>query len=85
MFAVELRHLAAKCTFRNTLDDALRNRFVTGLGNPAIQAALLKKRELNFETACKLARATKLSEKESKSFRPSESGQSMHEAEREAG
>lgn len=27
-FAVELRHLAAKCTFRNTLDDALRDRFV---------------------------------------------------------
>lgn len=71
-FAVQLRHLAAKCAFGNFLDDALRDRFVAGLRNPAIQAALLKKKELNFETACELARTTELAEKESRSFRPAE-------------
>ncbi|KAG0425570.1 hypothetical protein HPB47_027276 [Ixodes persulcatus] len=72
-FAVELRYVAAKCAFGNFLDNALRDRFVVGLRNPAIQAALLKKRELNVETACELARATELTEDESKGFRPSES------------
>ncbi|KAL1444097.1 hypothetical protein MTO96_030051 [Rhipicephalus appendiculatus] len=43
-FAVELRHMAAKCAFGNFLDDALRDRFVAGLSNPAIQATLLKKK-----------------------------------------
>ncbi|KAG0435009.1 hypothetical protein HPB47_018733 [Ixodes persulcatus] len=47
-FAVELRHLAAKCTFGNFLGDALRDRFVAGLRIPTIQAGLLKEREPNF-------------------------------------
>ncbi|KAL3226032.1 hypothetical protein MRX96_025251 [Rhipicephalus microplus] len=50
-FTVELQHMAAKCAFGNSLDDALRDRFVAVLSNPATQAKLLKKKELNFEKA----------------------------------
>lgn len=55
--------MAAKYAFRDFLDDALRDSFVTGLRNPAVLAALLQKKELNFETASELARVTELAEK----------------------
>nr|XP_054930096.1 uncharacterized protein K02A2.6-like [Dermacentor andersoni] len=79
-FAIELRHMAAKCTFGTFLDDALRDRFVVGLRNVAIQATLLKRKELNFETACDLAKAAELAERESKSFRSSNGNLRMDEA-----
>ncbi|XP_049512746.1 uncharacterized protein K02A2.6-like [Dermacentor silvarum] len=69
-FSVELRHMAARCDFGTFLDDALRDRFVAGLSDASIQASLLKKKELSFETACDLARSSELAEKESKGFRP---------------
>ncbi|KAH9360234.1 hypothetical protein HPB48_009409 [Haemaphysalis longicornis] len=71
-FAVQLRHFAVKCAFGNFLDDPLRDRFIAVLRNPAIQAALLKKKELHLETARELARNTELAEKESRSFRTAE-------------
>ncbi|XP_075535010.1 uncharacterized protein LOC142570519 [Dermacentor variabilis] len=69
-FAVELRHMAARCDFGPFLDDALRDRFVAGLSDASIQASLLKKKELCFGTAYDLARSTELAAKESKAFRP---------------
>lgn len=54
-FTTELRrHLASKCEFGNFLEDALRDKFVAGLKNPAIQAALLEKEALTFETTCEV-------------------------------
>ncbi|XP_072145332.1 uncharacterized protein [Dermacentor andersoni] len=69
-FAVELRHMAARCEFGPFLDDALRDRFVAGLSDASIQASLLKKKELSFETAYDLARSAELAAKESRGFRP---------------
>ncbi|XP_064464895.1 uncharacterized protein LOC135376222, partial [Ornithodoros turicata] len=70
VFAVALKHMAAKCEFGQFLDDALRDRFVAGLRNPAIQTGLLKKKELTFETACEFAKSVELAERESRGFRP---------------
>ncbi|XP_065282647.1 uncharacterized protein [Dermacentor albipictus] len=69
-FAVELRHMAARFDFGPFLDDALRDRFVAGLSDASIQASLLTKKELSFETAYDLARSAELAAKESKGFRP---------------
>ncbi|XP_072145334.1 uncharacterized protein [Dermacentor andersoni] len=69
-FAVELRHMAARCDFGPFVDDALRDRFVAGLSDASIQASLLKKKELSFETAYDLARSAELAAKESRGFRP---------------
>ncbi|KAL1479916.1 hypothetical protein MTO96_051480 [Rhipicephalus appendiculatus] len=78
--AIELRHMTAKCAFGSFLDEALGDRFVAGLSNPAIQATLLEKKELSFETACDLAKAAELAERESKGFRPPEGNAQMEEA-----
>ncbi|KAH9384278.1 hypothetical protein HPB48_026271 [Haemaphysalis longicornis] len=48
-FAVQI-NLIAKCAFENFLDDALRDLFIAGLRNPAIQAALFKKKEVYFDS-----------------------------------
>ncbi|XP_037577020.1 uncharacterized protein LOC119459280 [Dermacentor silvarum] len=69
-FAVALKHLAAKCKYGTFLDDALRDRFVAGLRNPAIQTGLLKKKELLFESACDFAKSVEMAEQESMGFRP---------------
>ncbi|XP_075527088.1 uncharacterized protein LOC142559366 [Dermacentor variabilis] len=69
-FAVELRHMTARCDFGPFLDDALRDKFVAGLSDASIQASLLKKKELSFETAYNVARSAELAGKESKGFRP---------------
>ncbi|KAH7953297.1 hypothetical protein HPB49_007002 [Dermacentor silvarum] len=46
--------MVAKCKYGRFLDGALRDRFVTGLRNPAVQTGLLKKKELTFKSALKL-------------------------------
>ncbi|XP_064479680.1 uncharacterized protein K02A2.6-like [Ornithodoros turicata] len=61
--------MAAKCEFGQFLDDALRDRFVAGLRNPAIQSRLLKKKELTFETACQFAKSVELAGRELRGFR----------------
>ncbi|KAL1442397.1 hypothetical protein MTO96_046431 [Rhipicephalus appendiculatus] len=69
-FAVALKHMAAKCKYATILDDALRDRFVAGLRNPAIQTGL-QKRELSFESAaCDFATSLEMAEQESRGFRP---------------
>ncbi|XP_070394895.1 uncharacterized protein [Dermacentor albipictus] len=78
-FAVELRHMAARCDFGPFLDDALRDRFVAGLSDASIQASLLTKKELIFETAYDLARSAELAAKESKGFRPTSDKTFRHE------
>ncbi|XP_064476131.1 uncharacterized protein LOC135390043 isoform X2 [Ornithodoros turicata] len=79
-FAVELKHLAAKCDFGAFLDDSLRDRFVAGLKNPGIQAGLLKNRDLKFTSACDFAKSVELAEEESKVFQPAAAGASSNEA-----
>lgn len=56
-FAAELRRLASTCDFGQFLQDALRDRFVCGLSNAAIQKKLLSQKELTFTKAIEIAQA----------------------------
>ena len=48
-YAAELRRLAAKHSFAGYLDEALRNRFVSGLQSDSIQKRLLSEVKLFCE------------------------------------
>ena len=56
-FVAELRRLAARCKFEGYLDDALRDRFVCGLRNEAIQRSLLAEKELTYASAVERAKS----------------------------
>ena len=50
-FAAELQHLTIHCEFGTHLDEALRDRFVRGLGNETMQKRLLTEKDLTFKGA----------------------------------
>ena len=61
-YIAELRRLASKCSFEGYLDEALRDRFVCGLKNEAIQRKLLSEVELTFSKAVEIARSMEAAE-----------------------
>ncbi|KAI4881013.1 hypothetical protein NFI96_011262 [Prochilodus magdalenae] len=54
-YMVALKQLSTHCDFGNHLDEALRDRFVSGLKAEAIQRKLLAERALTFKSACEIA------------------------------
>lgn len=60
-YAVEIKHLAASCDFGSFLNDAMRDRFVSGIKNEDIQQRLMTEKDSNFaqlfELACRLEAA----------------------------
>lgn len=54
-YVVELRKLATYCEFGTFLDWALRDRFICGLRDEAIQKKLLMKSELEFAWGIEIA------------------------------
>ena len=54
-FAAELRRLSTHCEFGTYLDEALRDRFVCGLGSETTQKRLLTESELTFAKAVEIA------------------------------
>ena len=63
-FIAELRRLARHCEFKTFLEEALRDRFVCGLGSKAIQNCLLNKKELTLQKAIELATCMEAAAKE---------------------
>lgn len=57
---VALKQLAATCDFRQYLDDALRDRFVSVLRLDAVQRRLLSEKDLPFSKACEIAVAMEM-------------------------
>ncbi|KAK9685894.1 hypothetical protein QE152_g37604 [Popillia japonica] len=53
---VVLRNLAKSCEFKETLDDNLRDQFVSGLHNEVIKQRLFSEKKLNCVSAYNLAR-----------------------------
>ena len=53
----ELKRLASHCSFEAYLDEALRDRFVFGLKETAIQKRLLAEKNLSFTTAVEIAQS----------------------------
>ena len=71
-YDVALRKLATNCKFGDYLEDALRDRFVCGLSNEAIQRRLLSEPDLTLTKAMDLAQAMEAAERNSKSLKGTE-------------
>lgn len=69
--AVQLKRLAIGCKFGNFLNEALRDRFVTGLREEKMQKEILVK-NYSFPEALKVAISLELVEKESKDMQVKE-------------
>ena len=67
-----LRRLATHCKFEGYLNDALRDRFVCGLRNEAMQRRLLGEADLTYSKAMELAQAMEAAEKNARTFKGTE-------------
>ena len=56
-FVADLRRLSIKCEFGDFLDQALRDRFVCGVRNEALQRKLLTESDLTIKRAQELAQS----------------------------
>uniref|UniRef100_A0A3B5LGC2 Retrotransposon gag domain-containing protein n=1 Tax=Xiphophorus couchianus TaxID=32473 RepID=A0A3B5LGC2_9TELE len=67
-YVVALRQLSATCNFGQYLDEALRDRFVSGLRSDAAQRKLLAEKDLTFSRACEIAVNMELASKNTMEF-----------------
>ena len=69
-YIVELRKLASTCDFGSFLSESLRDRFVCGLRDRAIQKKILSVVDLTFKRASELALAMEIADKNTQEFKP---------------
>ena len=62
----ELRRLAATCDFKEFLEEALRDRFVCGIKNEAVQRRLLMESELTLNKAVEMAQSMEAAAQDAK-------------------
>uniref|UniRef100_A0A3Q1F3H9 Retrotransposon gag domain-containing protein n=1 Tax=Acanthochromis polyacanthus TaxID=80966 RepID=A0A3Q1F3H9_9TELE len=67
-YVVALRQLSTTCDFGQYLDDALRDRFVSGMRSDAVQRRLLSEKELTFSRACEIAVSMELASRNTMEF-----------------
>lgn len=70
-YAIELKKMAIECKFEAFLEQALRDRFITGLRNEKIQKEIMLK-ERTFNEALTLATSLELVDKEAKGMQERE-------------
>ena len=63
-FVSELKKLAEKCEFKDTLNDMLKDKLVAGINDEKIQKRLLIEKDLTFEKACNIAVTQELASKD---------------------
>ncbi|XP_031353843.1 uncharacterized protein LOC116178478 [Photinus pyralis] len=63
-FLTSLQKLATKCNYGTYLKKALRNQFVFGLRNQAIQSRLLEHKDLTVEKAVEVAKSMEVSQRD---------------------
>ena len=56
-YIAEIRRLSEHCEFKDTLSEALRDKFVCGLRSENIQKRLLSEQNLSFERAVEISQA----------------------------
>lgn len=59
-YIVEIKALSQTCEFGNHLTEALRDKLVFGVSDQKTQAALLREKDLKFESACSLAKSIEM-------------------------
>lgn len=81
-YAAELKQCAMHCQFGATLDDALRDRFVSGIRNEACQRKLLSEANLTFVKAFELAVSMETAAKDAEQLqRPDAGAEAVHKVE----
>ena len=70
-YVAALRRLAEHCSFGDTLDEMLRDRFVCGIADSVVQKRLLSESDLTFTKAVSIAQAAELADKGSEEIRVS--------------
>ncbi|XP_072143980.1 uncharacterized protein [Dermacentor andersoni] len=67
-FIVELKRLAAMCSFGSFLEEALRDRLIAGIGTDSIRCRLLalSDDEVTWERVCKIATALETAQKDTR-------------------
>ena len=73
MYLAELRKMTEYCAFGNFLNDALRDRFVCGMGNSSIRKRLLTEKDLTLEKAVSVAVSMEASSTENELMKAPES------------
>ena len=68
-YDASLRKLASQCKFVDSLEEALRDRFVCGLRHKAIQRRLLSETDLSYAKAIEIARAMEVADRDTKPLR----------------
>ena len=71
-YDASLRKLASQCKFGDSLEEALRDRFVCGLRHEAIQRRLLSEVDLSYAKAMEIASAMEAADRDTKSLKGSE-------------
>lgn len=81
-YAAELKQCAVHCEFGASLDEALRDRLVSGIRNEACQRRLLSEANLTFARAFELALNMETAEKDAHQLRKQDShGEPVHKVE----
>ena len=71
-YEAALRRLATNCKFGEFLGQALRDRFVCGLRNEAVQRRLLSEKDLTHTKAMEIAQAMEAADRNAKSLKGTE-------------
>ena len=77
-FLAKLREIAQYCEFKETLEERLRDRLVSGIRNDRIQRRLLAEPKLTFNEAHQIAIAMELAEKNSQALRDEQTSEEDH-------
>lgn len=67
-YAVEIKQLAGSCDFKTFLNDAMRDRFVSGIKSEDIQQRLMTEKDATFQTLFELACRLEAAKQEVKGF-----------------
>ena len=70
-YAAVLKQYAERCDFAEFLEQALRDRFMCGLKNSAIQKKLLTEKKLSWQGAVDIAQAMESADKQASNFKNS--------------
>jgi transposase InsO family protein len=76
-YIVALKHLATTCEFGTFLEDALRDRFVSGISIVRAQKQMLEQEEMTFQNACKIALNVEAAEKQARLLQGMDDGSAM--------